>query len=427
MFTEDATAYAHWAMTGGWDYNLEGTELTVFGEGAMTNFSSSGAPWSTGVSSATIASGITSLGNYAFRDCENLATVTLPASVTAIGDYAFRNCTSLATVTLPASVTAIGEYAFSDCTSLTDLDLQGRTSITLGSGAFSGVKLSTLKLPQNTFMQSDTFDGCTITDIYYAGTRAQWNDFAAGNIVLGQATVTCTDGTAAVLKITFDANGGGWDGSSVKELETDLSGRLASAPEDPVWSDPAASFFTGWSIDGGQILTEAQLLSYAFTADTTVYAQWQEIYTITLDPNGGAWDDTTTQPKVLYTGLDGRLNPSEIPADPTQNGNAMMWYDPDMALCDPSSAVFEADTTLTAQWKDAYQVILRPNGGTWADDGTSDDREFYTDWFDCVEPPELTREGYLFDHWEDPVGNPDTISGTISGPLDLTAIWRSAS
>ena len=44
---------------------------------------------------------------------------TIPNSVTTIGDYAFWNCDSLTSVVIPDSVTYIGRYAFSNCDSLT--------------------------------------------------------------------------------------------------------------------------------------------------------------------------------------------------------------------------------------------------------------------------------------------------------------------
>ena len=45
--------------------------------------------------------------------------------VTSIGDYAFRNCTSLTSITIPASVTGIGFDAFRWCTSLASINFEG--------------------------------------------------------------------------------------------------------------------------------------------------------------------------------------------------------------------------------------------------------------------------------------------------------------
>lgn len=47
----------------------------------------------------------------AFRE-SNIRSVVIPDSVTSIGNYAFRDCSSLTSITLPNSVTSIGKYAF---------------------------------------------------------------------------------------------------------------------------------------------------------------------------------------------------------------------------------------------------------------------------------------------------------------------------
>ena len=58
-------------------------------------------------------------------------------SVTSIGDYAFRSCENLTSVTIPDSVKSIGNDAFFDCTSLTSVNYGGTKSqwkaITIGS------------------------------------------------------------------------------------------------------------------------------------------------------------------------------------------------------------------------------------------------------------------------------------------------------
>ena len=116
----------------------------------------------------TIGNGVTSIGDYAFYECDSLTSITIPDSVTAIGAGVFRNCESLVTITVDVnnsvyhsagnciietesktliagckssiiptdgSVTSIGDGAFSSCTSLTSITIpDGVTSI--GDRAF---------------------------------------------------------------------------------------------------------------------------------------------------------------------------------------------------------------------------------------------------------------------------------------------------
>lgn len=74
-----------------------------------------------GHSSVTIPAGVTSIGKYAFAECDSLATVSLPDGVTGIGNYVFQNCVALTTITIPDGVTSIGKGAFEFCRSLTSL------------------------------------------------------------------------------------------------------------------------------------------------------------------------------------------------------------------------------------------------------------------------------------------------------------------
>ena len=101
--------------------------FTVSGSGAMTNTS----PWygsSSSITSVIIENGVTSIGDYAFRDCIGLTSVTISNSVTSIGREAFSSCTSLTSVTIPNSVTYIGDRAFVN---------SGLTSVTIGNSVTS--------------------------------------------------------------------------------------------------------------------------------------------------------------------------------------------------------------------------------------------------------------------------------------------------
>ena len=70
------------------------------------------------MTSITIPSSVTSIGNRAFEGCSSLTSITIPNSVTSIGDHAFNGCSSLTSITIPNSVTSIGEGAFRGCSGL---------------------------------------------------------------------------------------------------------------------------------------------------------------------------------------------------------------------------------------------------------------------------------------------------------------------
>jgi len=85
----------------------------------------------------TIPDSVTSIGKYAFEECEKLTSVTIPDSVTSIGFAAFRGCKSLASVTIPNSVTSIGHFAFKGCESLTSVTISDSVT-SIGDYAFKG-------------------------------------------------------------------------------------------------------------------------------------------------------------------------------------------------------------------------------------------------------------------------------------------------
>jgi len=68
---------------------------------------------------------VTSIGQFAFYQCDSLTSIEIPNSVISIGSDAFASCTSLTSINIPSSVTSIGSGAFESC---------GLTNVTIGSG-----------------------------------------------------------------------------------------------------------------------------------------------------------------------------------------------------------------------------------------------------------------------------------------------------
>lgn len=70
-----------------------------------------------------IPDGVTSIGDFAFQNCESLTAVKIADSVTSIGNFAFWGCSALASVYIPDGLTSIGDGAFQACDVLTAIDL----------------------------------------------------------------------------------------------------------------------------------------------------------------------------------------------------------------------------------------------------------------------------------------------------------------
>lgn len=158
-----AAASATSGKTGKCTWTLDGTVLTISGNGAMADYSySECAPWSTDITEVVIESGVTNVGNYAFFNCESLTDITIPDHVTSIGSYAFSRCTGLTSITIPGGVKKIGEGAFSGCQSLTSITLPDSVT-SIGDKAFSScTELTDITLPNGvTSIGYASFYGCT--------------------------------------------------------------------------------------------------------------------------------------------------------------------------------------------------------------------------------------------------------------------------
>lgn len=65
-----------------------------------------------------IPDSVTSIGKYAFANCNSITSINIPDSVNDIEYAAFGGCNSLTSINIPNSVTNIWDFAFADCDSL---------------------------------------------------------------------------------------------------------------------------------------------------------------------------------------------------------------------------------------------------------------------------------------------------------------------
>lgn len=152
--------------------------------------------------------GVTTIGAYAFNNCDDLTSINIPSTVTTIEDRAFSGCWVLEEAVIPNSVTTIGSYAFEDC-SFTYIDLPKKlTEIatgafrdcsflrsvvipegvqSIGFGAFEYCsRLTSITIPNSvTVIEDWALADCeNLWHIYFTGSEAQWNRIAMGENTL---------------------------------------------------------------------------------------------------------------------------------------------------------------------------------------------------------------------------------------------------
>ena len=156
----------------------------------------------------TLPSGVTTIGNSAFRRCANLASINIP-NVTIIDQFTFYGCSSLTSVTIPNTVTYIYRSAFYECTGLTSVTIPN-TVTNIAASVFSGCTgLTSVILPTNpnfTSIEDTTFYGCAkLTSITIPNTVTIINQYAFSNCSsLASVTFEATSKVASIGTHAFD-------------------------------------------------------------------------------------------------------------------------------------------------------------------------------------------------------------------------------
>lgn len=192
----------------------------------MTNFDNRSVPERygcrvSGLTRVKVPSGISAVGDDAFRACPDLEEVRLPEGIKEIGESAFGDCTKLKAINLPSSVEHILGRAFQR-SGLKKI-VWPSSAQTISERCFSGCSaLEEIEIPEGVFgIENYAFENCSslgslalpksigwvdasafpehLRDIKYAGTKEQWQtDVRFYGYCEPGVTIHCADGEVSV-------------------------------------------------------------------------------------------------------------------------------------------------------------------------------------------------------------------------------------
>ena len=101
------------------------------------------------LTSISIPDGVKNIGDGAFAYCKNLTSISVPDGVKNIGASAFRNCRNLTSISILNSVKNIGAFAFYKCKNLTSITIPDSVT-SIGYEAFRNCSSLTSVTFENT-------------------------------------------------------------------------------------------------------------------------------------------------------------------------------------------------------------------------------------------------------------------------------------
>lgn len=158
-------------------------------------------------------------------------------------------------------------------------------------------------------------------------------------------------------------------------------GALLETPASPVRKDYV---FKGWYKDGD--CEEEFDFSAPLFEDTTLYAKWNALYTVTFETNGGS----AVAAETVENG-----NALAEPQVPIKDGFAFKgWYaNEELTKAYDFTATVTKSTTLYAKWNAAFTVTFETNGGSAVAPQPVENGNTAT------QPAAPTKEGHTFGGW----------------------------
>ena len=198
--TQDLTVYAGNVTASGkinssiiWTVYADG-ELVIEGTGDIPSYYQVSPPWlkyRNKLTSITLESGITGIGDSAFTDCVNVKSVSMKSGITFIEAYAFYACGKLTDIKLPETVTSIGEGVWGECRSLTNIEIPKGVKKLENNLFYGCTSLSEVMIPNSIqSIEPDLFTGCSnLKTVRYNGSEEAWKELRVHSSDINNATV----------------------------------------------------------------------------------------------------------------------------------------------------------------------------------------------------------------------------------------------
>lgn len=128
-------------------YNCQNLESVIIGNNVISIGMNAFARCN--IKSIDIPMSVKGVDAGAFEMCSALVSVSIPNSVAGISPYMFYHCYNLTSINIPNSVVLIAEHAFERCESLTAIDIPNSVGY-IGKNAFDGCYgLATISIPNS--------------------------------------------------------------------------------------------------------------------------------------------------------------------------------------------------------------------------------------------------------------------------------------
>ena len=255
--------------------------------------------WQSAITEVQIPNSVTMIGEAAFADADDLASITLPLGLRDISRYMLAG-TAITNIVLPEGVTSIGQGAFEDCAMLRTVFLPASLRH-IGNRAFGYCSrltevYSDAPTPPLT-MGDNTFEGCDNIHVMLAD-RATSNRYQ-NDAVWGDDdlfTLWIDEGLAVLPTMQQETLGGNWTaltlGGSLAYKIYGPDGYLMAITAADRYFLPIGAQSTDYLVVPTTLMYDEEDLQLVATAETDAI---EEI------------EDEETTPKLTITGIDGTI------------------------------------------------------------------------------------------------------------------------